>query len=112
MNTYYEVEVQMSGTHEATKHFVEQIAINLGADASAIDEIETYSAKIYIKSEIKPSEMKQRVHAILAMYHMTLHYIDVVYRFEYEMTPDRFCIWADGHEQEYRGKVIFTEENA
>ena len=44
------------------------------------------------------------------MYHMTLYYIDVIYLFENEITPDKFCFWADGHEVEYHGKIIFEED--
>ena len=112
MNTYYFVEVQMSGANEATTQFMGRIAINLGADIMNVDEIDTHSATIIIKSEIKPTEMRLRVQAILAIYQTMIHYIDVVYRFEYEMTPDRFCFWSDGRQQEYIGKVIFTEEKA
>jgi len=39
-----------------------------------------------------------------------LHYIDVIYRFEHEMTPDRFVVWSSGHEEEYHGEVIFVED--
>lgn len=108
--TYYNVEVQMSGTYETSPHFIAQIATDLGAVPTDIDELETYSANISFKSTIKPSEMRNRIRAVLAMYKRTLHYIDVIYLFENEMTPDRFCFWADGHETEYSGKVIFEED--
>ena len=109
--TYYNVEIQMSGTYKTSPHFISQIAMDLGAVPTDIDELETYRAVIFFRSDIKPSEMRNRIRAVLAMYKISLHYIDVVYRFENEMTPDRFCFWADGHEIEYSGEVIFKEDN-
>ena len=110
MYTYYNVEIQMSGTHETSEQFIKQIAIDLGAKPSDVDEIDTYHATLSFKSNLKPSEIKQRVQSVLAMYRMTLHYIDVIYRFEHEMTPDRFVVWSSGHEEEYHGEVIFVED--
>ena len=108
--TFYNVEIQMSGTYETSPHFIAQIATDLGAVPTDIDELETYSAKISFKSTIKPSEMRNRIRAILAMYNRTLYYIDVIYLFENEFKPDKFCFWADGHEVEYHGKIIFEED--
>ena len=110
MITYYNVEIQMSGTHKTTDHFISQVATSLGARETDIDEREEYRAVIFFKSDVKPTEMRKRVQAVLAMYSMTLHYIDVVYRYDQEMKPDRFCCWADGRIQEYTGKIIFTED--
>ena len=106
---YYNVEIQMSGTNETSQHLVEQIASYLGAPVTAIDELETYRAVIFFQSPVVPSEIFQRVRKILDMYRMTLHYIDIIYRYENQMTPYRKCIWSDGTEKEYDGHVEFVE---
>jgi len=110
MKTFYNVEIQMSGTHSTSQHFIEQIATDLGADAKAIDEMEAFSATLFFDSELKPSEIEDRLWAVLGMYRQALHYIDVVYRYENEMTPDRFVLWANGTKKEYTGKVFFEED--
>ena len=110
MTTYYNVEIQMAGDNKATQDFIEQFATNFGADKTDIDEIESYRAVLFFKSETLPTDMRQIIRAVLLMYSAKVHYIDVIYRYEAEMTPDRFCIWSDGHEQEYTGKVIFKED--
>lgn len=110
MTTYYNVEIQMAGDNKATQDFIEQFATNFGADKTDIDEIESHRAVLFFKSETLPTDMRQIIRAVLLMYGSKVHYIDVIYRYEAEMTPDRFCIWSDGHEQEYTGKVIFKED--
>lgn len=110
MKIYYNVEIQMSGDNKATNSFVEQFATSLGAQATDIDEIEEHSAVLFFGSETKPFDMRQIIRAVLLMYGSKIHYVDVIYRYEYEMTPDRFCIWTDGHEVDYTGKVYFEED--
>lgn len=110
MMTYYNVEIQMAGENEATQSLVEQVATNLGASATDIDEIESHRAVLFFKSDILPTKMRQIIRATLLMYAQKIHYIDVIYRFNTAMHPDRFCIWSDGHEQEFTGKVIFEED--
>lgn len=110
MKLVYNVEIQMSGTHTTTEHLINQIAIDLGADEKAVDELETYRAVLFFDSEIQPSEIRERVRAILAMYNMTLHYIDVVYRYDAEINADRFVVWADGHETDYTGHMTYEED--
>lgn len=110
MDTYYNVEIQMAGTNKMTEQLAGQIASDLGAIRKDVDELGKYNAVIFFRSEIKPTEMRRRVRDILSAYKNQLHYIDVIYRFEYEMTPDRFCFWSDKREQEYEGRIIFKED--
>ena len=113
MKTYYDVEIQMQGENRATKELIGMIATDLCATPADIEEITDYSATIFFKSQyIMPTVMRQRISAILLMYNTKIHYIDVVYRYENEMTPDRFCFWSDGRQQEYTGHVVFTEDNS
>ena len=109
MNVYYNVEIQTSGTCLMTEGMLEQIAHILGADETDYDEVESYRAVLFFKSDCKPSEMRNRVKKCF-QHGKPIHYIDVVYRWETEMTPDRFVYWADGRETEYTGKIIFEED--
>jgi len=110
MKLVYNVEIQMSGTHTTTNHMVEQIAIDLGTDAKAIDEMEMYSATLFFESELQPSEIRERIRVIMAMYNMTFHYIDVVYRYDTEINADRFVVFSDGAEKEYTGRMTYEED--
>lgn len=106
----YNVEIQMSGTYTTSEHFIDQIAVDLDTDERAVDELEQYKATLLFESELPPSEIRRRIRAILAMYNTTLHYIDVVYRYDAEINADRFVVWADGHETDYTGHMIYEED--
>ena len=108
MTVYYSVEIQMSGMNK-TDEIISQVASTLGATKENVYEQEDHSATIFFKSECKPTEMRERVKRCLQD-SKTIHYIDVVYRWEMEMTPDRFVYWSDGMVQEYTGKIIFEED--
>ena len=110
MNCYYNVEIQMANNFEMTETLLRQIEISMGAHVTDRDEVETYSAVIFFKSEVKPTEIRTRLKAILAMHADRIHYIDVVYRWEAEMNADRFVLWADGREQDYTGRMYFEED--
>lgn len=110
MKLFYNVEILASGTNQISEHLVETIATDLGTDLHAGDEIEPYRAVLCFDSELKPSAIRLRVRAILAMYNMTLRYIDVVYRYESEVDADRFIVYADGTEKDYTGHMIYEED--
>ena len=110
MNVYYNVEIQMAGTHEMGENLLAMIESRLGADDTDIDEVETYRAVMFFKSDIMPSEMERRVRSLLEDKEEILHYVDVVYRWESEMNCDRFVMWADGRKKSYTGHTIFEED--
>ena len=111
MNVYYNVEIQMSRKNRITEEILNDIALNLGATASDVDERETYRAVLFFKSEIKPGEMRSLIRAYFRENpDEHIHYFDVIYRWETEMNADRFVIWSDGETQEFTGKMIFEED--
>ena len=108
--TYYNIEIQTSGYDKITDEMITWLTAMLGAGESSIDERDSYRATLFFKStHIKPTMMRERVRECLS-HDKPIYYIDVIYRFESEMTPDRFVYWADGREQEYIGHVIFEED--
>ena len=110
MKTYYNVEIQMADNFTTSKELIDQIVESFGADKTAIDELEPYRAVLFFVSETTPTEVRKIAQAILCMHQDSIHYIDVVYRYEYEITPDRFVYWANGSMQEYTGHVVFEED--
>ena len=110
MKVYYNVEIQMEGFNHVNKDLLSRIIHDLGAGDSDVDECEDFRATLFFKTETKPTEMRNKIRKIIQSFEDKVHYIDVIYRFEAEMIPDRFVFWANGREQEYIGEVIFTEE--
>ena len=109
MNAYYNVEIQMEGNKKVTTGILVLFEDFLGISDRDIDEREDHRTVFFFMSDMKPSEVKNRIRAILNQT-TSIHYVDVIYRWETEMNPDRFVIWGDGHEQEYTGRVVFTED--
>lgn len=109
MNVYYNVEIQMSGKNKVTVGIMTMFEDYLGITSNDLDEREDHRAVFFFMSNMKPSEVKTLIRTILNQT-ASIHYVDVVYRWETEMNPDRFVIWGDGHEQEYTGRVVFTED--
>ena len=73
------------------------------------EDEETYAVAASFNSMIKPTEMRDRVRSLLRD-DSDIHCVDVIYRFEHEMIPDRFVIWDSGRQAEYRGEVVFNKE--
>ena len=111
MKVYYSMAIQMRGTYTVDDPTIELAAHHLRFSKRDIEEVEVHSAQVIFSSSIKPSEMKERILHMLAECR-TIYYIDVIYRFEHEMIPDRFVIWQGGKIKEYTGKVTFVEDDA
>ena len=109
MNTYYNVEIQTAGKKKITTGILTLFEDYLGIDDRDLDERETNRAVFFFVSDMKPSEVKNRIRTILEQT-TSIYYVDVIYRWENEMHPDRVVLWADGHEQEYTGHVVFEED--
>ena len=110
MQVFYKVVIQMRGTYETDGHTMELAAHHLGFSKRNIDEQEIHNATIFFYSNfIKPTEMRDRVLRLLAECRY-IYYVDVVYRFEHELVPDRFVVWQGGKIKEYTGKITFVED--
>lgn len=109
MNTYYNVEIQTEGKKKITTGILVLFEDYLGISDRDIDERDDHRAVFFFASDMKPAEVQNLIRTILRQT-SSIHYVDVIYRFEYEMTPDRFVCWGDGHTQEYTGHVIFEED--
>jgi len=109
MNVYYNVEIQMAMKNVLTDELLRKILPYFDADETDVDEHEKYRAVLFFKSQEKPSAMHDYVRDALNDLGQQIHYIDVIYRWETEMNPDRFVIWSDGTEKEYVGKINFEE---
>lgn len=109
MSVYYNVEIQMAGDDMIADTLLFKVAEVLHASIRDVDECEDHRAVLFFKSDITPTEMRGLVRHCFD-HGLRIYYIDVIYRYEYEMTPDRFTIWGDGRKQEYTGRVIFTED--
>lgn len=109
MNTYYNMEIQMAGKKKITAGILDLFEDYLGISDRDIDEREDHRAVFFFVSDMKPTELQTRVRTILNQT-SGVHYVDIIYRYELEMTPDRAVLWADGSKQEYTGHVIFEED--
>lgn len=111
MQVFYKVVIQMRGTYATDGHTMELAAHHLGFSKRNIDEQEIHNATIFFYSNfIKPTEMRERVLRLLAECRY-IYYVDVVYRFEHEIVPDRFVVWQGGKIKEYTGNVTFVEDD-
>jgi len=111
MKVYYSMVIQMRGTYAVDDPTMELAARYLRFGKHDVEEVEVHNAQIIFTSSIKPSEMKERILRLLVECR-TIYYIDVVYRFEHEMIPDRFVVWQGGKIKDYTGKVTFVEDDA
>ena len=109
MKVFYNIDIQMKQSYEITDDLVSTASKFFGFMKMDIDERETYHLGVTFLSEKSPRTMRDDVKALLRTF-LEIFYIDVIYRFDYEMTPDRFVIWWDGKTQEYTGHVTFTED--
>ena len=110
MNVYYNVEIQMIAKHTLTVDLLERILPFIGAKVTDVDEHENHRASIFFKSEDSPTKMHDYVRNVLHAFGDRVHYIDVIYRWEWELNCDRFVIWSDGCETEYTGHITFEED--
>ena len=108
--TYYNINVQMSGAYKASPHFISAIAVAVGAKKTDVDEINKYNGSILFKSERKVSDVLDDVYKAIKIFGKKIHYIEVVYRYEWEMTPDKVVVWSNGDKKNYTGVIIFKED--
>ena len=111
MKVFYSIEIQMCAGHEVTDDLMEVASYAFQFLKKDVDEKELYRVTALFSNEIKPTEMRERARRFLHL-HKDVYYVDVIYRFEHEMVPDRFVRWQNGDIQEYTGHVEFREENA
>ena len=111
MNTYYNVEIQASEKKKITTGIISMFEDFLGITDRDLDEREGNRAVFFFVSDMKPSEVRNRIRTILNQT-TGIYYVDIIYRFENEMHPDRVVLWRDGREQEYTGHVMFEEDRA
>ena len=109
MKVYYNIEIQMHGTYEVEDKILESAAHFFGFAKKDIDEMDAHSACVMFVSDLPPTEMRDRVAKFLVGNH-AVYYVDVIYRFEFAMVPDRFVRWRDGRTQEYTGYISFKED--
>ena len=109
MKVYYNINLQMFGTYEVEDQIISGAAHHLGFSKNDIEDIDTHCANIMFTSTLPPTKVKEHVRAFLASNH-PVHYVDVIYRFEYAMVPDRFVVWRDGSCKDYTGYVDFRED--
>ena len=110
MKCFYNIEIQMKGTYEVTDAVLETASHLLGFSKGDIEDKEVHYLTVTFNTDIVPSTMRDYVRSLLTAI-PEIYFIDTIYRFDYEMTPDRFVIWWDGRTQEYTGKIHFTEDN-
>ena len=109
MKVYYNIEIQMHGTYEVEDKIMESASHFFGFSKRDVEEQETHSASVMFVSDVTPTEMRERVAKFLVA-NQAVHYVDVIYRFEFAMVPDRFVRWRDGRIQEYTGYINFRED--
>ena len=109
MNTYYNVEIQTVGKKKITVGIMDLFEDYLGVTNRDVDEREDHCAVFFFVSEMTPTEVRNRVRTILGQT-SSIYYVNITYRYENEMVPDRVVLWADGRVQEYTGHVVFTED--
>lgn len=110
MNCYYNVEIQMAIGNDVTENLLRQLEECVGANDTDRDEVESYRAVLFFKSDVKPTDIRTRLKAILAMHNNRIHYIDVIFRWETEINADRFVLWSNGTEKDYTGRIYFEED--
>ena len=104
----YNIEVQMADRNEVTDKVQNMIRAFLEFPADAIDEVEAYNLTATYISTMKIEQIKEAIRSLFSKC-PGIHYIDVIYRYKWEMTPDRFVMWHTGQIQEYKSKVIYEE---
>ena len=109
MKVYYSIEIRMHGTYEVEDRILESASHMFGFSKQDIDEQDVHSVSVMFTSDLPPTEMRNRVAQFLVANH-AVHYVDVIYRFEYAMVPDRFVRWRDGKIQESTGYIDFRED--
>ena len=105
----YQMEIQMRAGSIITDELIKDAERQFPHTFFAIDSAEDCSAVIIMESEGLTETMRLLVKWFMD-HHPSIYYMDVVYRFPYDMTPDRFVIWSDGRQQEYTGKVLYVED--
>ena len=109
MKVFYNAEIQMLDGFKPDAFVMEPASSLMNFLKKDVDELDDTHASILFDNHIMPTEMKSRVRNLLTTC-PTIHYVDVMYRFEFENVPDRFVIWSDGKSQDYTGHIVFTED--
>ena len=107
MKVFYNINVQMTTT-EVDNTVLESAAHHLGFLKKDV-ETDTYCFNAFYAGEITPVHMRERVRQFLSE-NTNVYYVDVMYRYEYAMVPDRFVTWQDGSHHEYTGHIEFRED--
>lgn len=110
MKVYYNVTLEMLGTDETEENLLESASRILGFSKSDIEETDTRSATVFFASTVSPTEMRDRARRLMVAFEDFL-LVDVMYRFEYAMVPDRFVVRHDGTVGEYTGFIVFREDD-
>lgn len=112
----YIIEVMMNADCKMEYFMAWDIAKKLagypGASlANTIDEVEDDHALLVFRSAILPGAMIELAKKLLDDYkYLGVYYIDMKYSYPYDINADRTVLWADGIEQEYTGRIEWTED--
>ena len=111
MTKLLQIEVQMQEGKEISEELVNELrtCFKRGPFTHDIDEMEETGLTMSFITELMKDEIMSAAAAFIVTHRNDVHYIDVVYRYEYELNADRVVFWSDGRRQEYTGKMIFTE---
>lgn len=108
MKNWYNVEISMTGECEVTDELVETVAESIGFKDTDIDEREVYKLVAVFSSDDAPDVIHARI-SILLENRPEIFYIDLLYRVDDEMLPERITYWQGGNVQTYRTHVIYEE---
>ena len=109
MKVFYSIEIQTNYPQEINEEIVQSAMKHLGFEREDYEDEETYSASYIFAAMTKPSEMEERAKRFMQET-PGVHYVDIAYRYEYAMVPDRFVIWDDGKIQHYTGYITYRED--
>ena len=112
MKKLLQIEVQMQEGKETSEELVKELRTCFKREPFVthdIDDIDKTGMTMSFITELMQLEIMQAAADFIVRNRNDVHYIDVVYRYEYELNADRFVFWSDGRVQEYTGKMMFTE---
>ena len=108
MKNWYNVEISMTGECEVTDELVETIAESLGFKDTDIDEREVYRLVAIFQSDDAPEAISSSITMLLED-KPEIFYIDLLYRSDNDMLPNRITFWQGGRIQSYQTRVIYEE---
>ena len=110
MKVFYSISIWMDESSEMTGEILESASRIIGFGKPDIDDARENCLTATFSSNVKPTDMRSRAKSLLAEF-PDINFVDVIYRFEYEMVPDRFVAWFDGKMTEFTGHITFEKEN-